>query len=146
MLTAAIALICLGLLGLAFGVLPDYALAAVSAIAPNAPTELLRSMPQALVAVSGAIYLSGVVLLAGALLRRTAVAYLQTLIRQRADLESLQGAVLVALERLEADQREAIRRQQFVSSEIRTLAEEFERANSAQREPERSAAALETRS
>lgn len=144
MLTAAIALICLGLLGLGFGMFPDHAIAGMVALLPNVPEELLGSVPQALVAVSGAIYLSGVVLLAGALLRKTAVAYLQTLIRQRADLESLQGAILVALERLEREHREALRRQQVVSSEIRSLAEEFERANAANREPERGAAALET--
>lgn len=144
MLTAAIALICLGLLGLGFGVFPDHAIAALTAVLPDVPAELLGSVPQALVAVSGAIYLSGVVLLAGALLQKD-----RCRLPPDADPAARRPRIpargdLVALERLERDNREALRRQQFVSSEIRSLAEEFERANAANREPERGAAALET--
>jgi hypothetical protein len=133
MLTAAITLICLGLAGLVFGLSPDGWLAMVTAAVPAVPGFSLPIQPQAVMAVAGAIYLSGIILLAGALLRRTAIGHLQTLTRQRADLESLQSAVLVALERLEVNHREASRQQQLVSTEMRDLVEEFERANAAVR-------------
>jgi hypothetical protein len=129
MLTAAISLICLGLIGLVFGLSPDGWLGLIGAAVPDAVPRALTPPPQAVMAVAGAIYLSGIILLAGALLRRTAIAHFQTLTRQRADLESLQSAVLIALERLEIDHREAFRQKQLVSSEMRDLAQEFERAN-----------------
>jgi hypothetical protein len=128
MLTAAIVLICLGLAGLVFGLAPEIWFGLVAAVVPDAATLTLPTPPQAVMAVAGAIYLSGIILLAGALLRRTAIAHFQTLTRQRADLESLQSAVLIALERLEIDHRESHRQKQLVSSEMRDLVEEFERA------------------
>lgn len=129
MLTAAIALICLGLAGLLFGLSPDGWLGLITAAVPDAASLAMHLPPQAVMAVAGAIYLSGIILLAGALLRRTAITHLQTLTRQRADLESLQSAVLLALERLELDHRETHKQKQLVSSEMRDLIEEFERAN-----------------
>jgi hypothetical protein len=129
MLTAAITLICLGLAGLVFGLSPDGWLELINAAVPSAPSLALHTPPQAIMAVAGAIYLSGIILLAGALLRRTAIAHFQTLTRQRTDLESLQSAVLIALERLELDYRETYKQKQLVSSGMRDLADEFERAN-----------------
>jgi hypothetical protein len=133
MLTASITLIGVGLAGLVFGLSPDGWSDLVTGGLQGAPLPLRMPPPQAIMAVSGALYLSGIILLAGALLRRAAVTHLQALARQRADLESLQSAVLMAVERLELDHREAYRQKQRVSSEFRDLAEEFERANVAGR-------------
>ena len=128
MLTASIVLICLGLAGLAFGLSPELWLGLVAGMIHDGSPPLLPTTPQAVMAVAGAIYLSGIILLAGALLRRTALTHLRTLTRQRDDLESLQSALVIALERLEIDHRESHRQKQRVSSEMRDLVEEFERA------------------
>ena len=128
MLTASIVLICLGLAGLAFGLSPELWLGLVAGVLGDASPLVVPAPPQAVMAVAGAIYLSGIILLAGALLRRTALIHLRALTRQRADLESLQSALVIALERLEIDHRESHRQKQLVSSEMRDLVEEFERA------------------
>src|SRR5690349_16187695 len=91
MLMTAISLICFGLAGLVFGFSPDGWLGLAATAVPDAAPLALHIPPQAVMAVAGAIYLSGIILLAGALLTKTAVAHLQTLSRQRADLESLQS-------------------------------------------------------
>ena len=128
MVTAGLLLSCVGLMGLAFGLAPELLLDFFRLLLPGGMLDLASPAQQPIVAVSGAVYLSGIVLVAGGLLRRAALSNLATLNQQKADLEALQLAVLRSLERLETRYGEAIEQRQLASHRMRDLANQFEKA------------------
>jgi hypothetical protein len=78
-----------------------------------------------LLSLSGAVYLSGVVLVAAHVLRASAVRLLRQLSDERADLESLCIAGTRSLERLEAGLRTAEKRRDAALGEATRLASDF---------------------
>jgi hypothetical protein len=131
MIIAGIASICLGVLTFAFGLAPDWVQATIAELirvpVPAIPDPVLQGIRGA----SAVVYLGGVVLIAGGLLKNAALGQLGIISHQRSDLEALQNAVLMSLERLETklgDLEEAKEAKQIASTRMRDLAAAFDRA------------------
>lgn len=81
--------------------------------------------PRVILAAAGALYLSGVILIAAHALRHAALRVLMRVAAERADLEALQSASFRALERAEEKLYEADRRREAARQQISRLATEF---------------------
>lgn len=128
MMIAATSLIVLGSLGLLLGVMPEWWLGHLARVMPALSAQLPPLSPQAILSVAGALYLSGIVLVAAAVLRRLVSGYVDALRREREDLEALQSSMLLTLERIEFRLEAADRQKKSTSTELRNLAAELGRA------------------
>jgi hypothetical protein len=128
MMIAATSLIVLGSLGLLFGVMPDWWLGHLARVVPAATAYAPPLSPAAVLSVAGALYLSGIVLVAAAILRRLVAAYVEAFRRERDELQMLQSSMLLTLERIEFRLDAADRQKKSASTELKNLAAELGRA------------------
>jgi hypothetical protein len=125
MLISGSTLVGLGLLGYFLALAPHVVEHLIGrALGWSVPVQSI--VPQhVLLSLSGAVYLSGVVLVAAHLLRRAAIRLLRQMADERADLESLHIAGARSLELIETGLRTAEKRRDAALDEARRLASDF---------------------
>lgn len=126
MLAIGSVLIACGMLGLVHALVPRLVAFGIESVVQRPLVLDLTVPPEALLSVSGTVYLSGIVLVAAGLLRRTALRTLLQLAAERADLESLHCAAFKAFESVEGKLINFESRRREAQKDIRRLAAELD--------------------